>query len=48
MLAGPVVLAQAVAMTTDWSLVWPIYGGASFAAAVAALYLAARLRALAG
>ena len=47
-LAGPVVLAQAVAMTTDWSMVWPIYGGVSIAAAVAALYLAARLRALAG
>ena len=47
-LAGPVVLAQAVALTTDWSMVWPIYGGVSFMAAVAALYLAARLRALAG
>jgi len=46
-LAGPIVLAQAVALTTDWSMVWPIYGGASLVAAVAALYLAARLRTLA-
>ena len=45
-LAGPLVLAQAVALTTDWSLVWPIYGGATLAAALAAAYLATRLRAL--
>ncbi len=45
-LAGPVVLAQAVAMAADWSLVWPIYGGATLAAALVAAYLATRLRAL--
>ena len=45
-LAGPIVLAQAVALTTDWSMVWPIYGGASLVAAAAAVYLAVRLRAL--
>ena len=45
-LAGPVVLAQAVAMAADWSLVWPIYGGTTLAAALVAAYLATRLRAL--
>ena len=43
-LAGPVVLAQAVTATAGWSLVWPIYGGATLAAAMGAVYLGGRLR----
>ena len=38
-LAGPMLLAQAVAMDADWSLVWPLYGGATLLAAGGTVYL---------
>ena len=38
-LAGPILLAQAVSMAADWSLVWPLYGGATLLAAGGTVYL---------
>ncbi len=43
-LAGPVVLAQAVAISADWSLVWPLYGGATLIAAAGTVYLGGLLK----
>ena len=45
-LAGPIVLAQAVALSADWSLVWPLYGGATVIAAVGTVYLGRLLKRL--
>ena len=43
-LAGPIVLAQAVALSADWSLVWPLYGGATVLAAIGTVYLGGLLK----
>ena len=45
-LAGPIVLAQAVALSADWSLVWPLYGGATVIAAMGTVYLGRLLKGL--
>ena len=45
-LAGPIVLAQAVSLSADWSLVWPLYGGATLIAAGATIYLGRLLKRL--
>ena len=45
-LAGPVLLAQAVAISADWSLVWPLYGGATVIAAAGTVYLGGLLKRL--
>ncbi len=45
-LAGPIVLAQAVALYADWSLVWPLYGGATAIAAAGTIYLGGLLKQL--
>ena len=45
-LAGPVLLAQAVSMAADWSLVWPLYGGATVLAGAGTVYLGRLLKQL--
>ena len=45
-LAGPILLAQAVSMAADWSLVWPLYGGATLIAAGGTIYLGGLLKKL--
>jgi hypothetical protein len=45
-LAGPIVLAQAVSLSADWSLVWPLYGGATVIAALGTIYLGRLLKGL--
>ncbi len=45
-LVGPILLAQAVAMAADWSLVWPLYGGATIIAAAGTVYLGSLLKQL--
>ena len=45
-LVGPVLLAQAVALSADWSLVWPLYGGATIIAAAGTVYLGGLLKRL--
>ena len=45
-LAGPIVLAQAVALSAGWSLVWPLYGGATVIAAAGTIYLGGLLKQL--
>lgn len=47
-LAGPIVLAQAVAISADWSLVWPLYSGATLIAAAGTIYLGGLLKDLRG
>jgi len=42
-LAGPVLLAQAVTLAGDWSWVWPIFGGATFVSALGALVVGRRI-----
>ncbi|MFQ5958969.1 MAG: MFS transporter [Alphaproteobacteria bacterium] len=46
-LFGPVLLAQAVALAGDWRYVWPLFGGLTLIAGLAAIALAHRLKALA-
>ena len=45
-LIGPLLLAQVVAMAGDWRVVWPVFGGLTLLAAVAAIDLGRRLRRL--
>ena len=45
-LVGPILLAQAVTMADGWSLVWPLYGGATLIAAAGTVYLGRPLKAL--
>ena len=45
-LVGPILLAQAVTMADGWSLVWPLYGGATLIAAAGTVYLGRLLKAL--
>ena len=42
-LVGPVLLANSVALVGDWRWVWPLFGGLTLAAALAAAELARRL-----